>query len=81
MATDHDDILNNVPSKLEEIKKEIEENLSRRDIGDIFQRFKKNFDKDAQLLACGSCGVREYEMGDKKMEPVHLLTLSHLQLK
>ena len=80
LQSDHEDILNQNPSKINEIKKEIEDNLSQGEIGKIFKRFAADFDKNAALSACASCGVRAFEMGEVKMFQFHLEMLSHLQL-
>lgn len=80
LATDHEDILNNVPGKISEIKAEIQKNLRTADIGEIFQKFKKSFDKNAQLLTCGCCGMRGFEMGGTEMHNIQLELLSHLLL-
>ena len=80
LQTDHDFIITNNDAKIKEIKKEIENNLKKEDIGKIYENFVSTFNKDAKLFACGSCGMRGFEMGDTKTKCYHIESLQHLIL-
>ena len=53
---------------IENIKEKISNNLKAEDIGKIFSNFKKNFDKEARLYGCGTCGIRGFEMGNSNFK-------------
>jgi len=80
LQTDHDFIASNSEAKIREIKKEIENNLKKEDVGRIYEKFMSEFNKDAHLFGCGSCGIRGFEMGDNKTTYYHIESLRHLQL-
>ena len=80
LQTDHDFIITNNDAKIKEIKKEIENNLKKEDIGKIYENFVSTFNKDAKLFACGSCEMRGFEMGDTKTKCYHIESLQHLIL-
>ena len=68
------------PEAIENLKKEINENLKPENIGKIFTKFKHNFDKESRLYGCGTCGIRGFEMGSSKFRNFNLRDLGHLKL-
>lgn len=68
------------PEAIQNLKKEISENLRPEDIGEIFTKFQKKFGKEADLYGCGMCGIRGFEMGTTKYHTFSLDQLHHLKL-
>ena len=69
-----DDTLNE--QSVLELNLEIKKNLNKEHIGKVFEKFQHCFNKDAKLLACGTCGIRGFEMRDN-----HFYAYSLSQLK
>jgi hypothetical protein len=66
------------PDYLTNLAKEIISNVTEDDLGVIAEKFLSNWDIEAQMLACASCGVKDFAMGPSKFHTVSLEQLSKL---
>lgn len=62
-----------------QLKEEIA-NLKPEDVSKILETFQWEFNKNANLVGCGCCGVRAYEMGTVKYHSVLVQNLQPLEL-
>ncbi len=60
------------------VGKEIAENLTEQDNGQIVKQFLESWNIEAALFACGSCGIKAFEMGTNKCYSVPLTQLNSL---
>ena len=68
----------NVEECIDQLIKDVNDNLSVEDLGTMNADFNKTFDLKAPLFGCASCGVREFQMGldkTKRFRDRHLLEL------
>ena len=65
---------------IEKLKKEISNNFNTSARGQIVDSFQNAFDKNAMLLGCACCGIREFQMGSVRYQQTHVRDLDLLQL-
>ena len=64
---------------IDQLVKDVNDNLSIEDLGQMSADFNKTFDLKAPLFGCASCGVREFQMGldkTKRFRDRNLLDLN-----
>lgn len=69
---------NPLPDYLNNLAQEIISNVTEEDLAVISETFLSNWDIEAQMLACASYGIKDFDMGSSKFHTVSLDQLSKL---
>ncbi len=67
-----------IPDYIQNLRKEIEENLTKENTGHVFDNFIQAWDIEAKLTACASCGIKAFEMGSVQFHQIPLHQLDSL---
>ena len=69
-----------MPGYITNIITELSKNVTLTDYGRIFQEFQNHWNLTADLVACASCGMKSYKMGEDRHHKVKLDEVSCVQM-